>query len=120
MSEKEDDGEEGGTYRAKERKQSRRSTVVDDQFFKLSEMSKFLDLEDQRENKRRQQEDEQNREGMMTFITDIFTFFNSAVDTISLLLAFGPSGFGYVIILYGSASRSGSFHPQTKKVSKVL
>jgi hypothetical protein len=64
MSDKE---EEGGTYRAKERKQSKRSTIVDDQFFKLSEMSKFLDLEDQRENKRRQKEDEQNREGMLTF-----------------------------------------------------
>jgi hypothetical protein len=69
MSDKE---EEGGTYRAKERKQSQRSTVVDDQFFKLSEMSKFLDLEDQRENKRRQKEDEQNREGMMTFSKDNF------------------------------------------------
>jgi hypothetical protein len=80
MSEKEDDGEEGGTYRAKERKQSRRSTVVDDQFFKLSEMSKFLDLEDQRENKRRQKEDEQNREGMMTFFIDIFKFFSNVVD----------------------------------------
>jgi hypothetical protein len=71
MSEKEDDG---GTYRAKERKQSRRSTVVDDQFFKLSEMSKFLDLEDQRENKRRQKEDEQNREVMMTFLKIFFNF----------------------------------------------
>jgi hypothetical protein len=69
MSDKE---EEVGTYRAKERKQSQRSTVVDDQFFKLSEMSKFLDLEDQRENKRRQKEDEQNREGIMTFLKDIF------------------------------------------------
>ena len=51
------DGDEGQTYRMKEKQQGHKATVVDDQFFKLSEMSKFLDQEDQKETKRRKAED---------------------------------------------------------------
>ena len=51
------DGDKGQTYRMKEKQQGHKATVVDDQFFKLSEMSKFLDQEDQKETKRRKAED---------------------------------------------------------------
>ena len=78
MSDKDEEG--GTTYRAKEKRQSKQSTVVDDQFFKLSEMSKFLDLEDQRET-RRHKKDEQTRKGMRTIwnstsISGTFFYFN--------------------------------------------
>ena len=62
----EEGGGEGQTYKSKERgggNNRAKGTVVDDQFFKLSEMSKFLDLEDQRETKRRQQQAKDARKG---------------------------------------------------------
>jgi U3 small nucleolar RNA-associated protein MPP10 len=57
-----DGGNEGQTYKSKEKmaRKPKKSTVVDDQFFKLSEMSKFLDQEDQRETRRQQEDDMRN------------------------------------------------------------
>jgi len=55
---REDDGGEG-TYKEKERKGGGRSTVVDDQFFKMSEMEKFLDLEDKREIDKKEDSDDE-------------------------------------------------------------
>ena len=61
LSEDERDDDEGtGTFKEREKKGGGRTTQVDDQFFKVSEMEKFLDVEDRKEMKNKDEEDSED------------------------------------------------------------
>jgi len=67
LSDEELDEEGEGTFKERERSGGGRKTEVDDQFFKMSEMEKFLDLEDKKEMNKDKKEESEDEEAIDMF-----------------------------------------------------
>lgn len=76
LSEDEKSGDEDGTYRAREKRTAKaKVTEVDDDFFKLRDMEKFLEVEDRRAEKkmsrRDDEDDNENDEDDIDYFGDV-------------------------------------------------
>jgi len=67
LSDEELDEEGEGTFKERERSGGGRKTEVDDQFFKLSDMEKFLDIEDKKEMNKDKENDSEDEDQIDMF-----------------------------------------------------
>ena len=67
LSDEELDEEGEGTFKERERSGGGRKTEVDDQFFKMSDMESFLDIEDRKEMDKGKKEESEDEDAIDMF-----------------------------------------------------